>query len=204
MAGSEVVDLGKASPIKTTSTNGATIKQVDISAPTGNGSTTPDFPGPAAHAPTECTDQDTHYDKQLVDTTIPAPLGKVYSMMFGPTSGVVMRKFLLDDQKSGDLQMEDDKKGLGEENKTFSYSFIKPLGAAIGPKQTKCIVNQTMDFFDLTKAVSVTCSTQTPDVPSGNIFLTKTKYCLMWGPSNSTRLVMNCTIEWQGKSWLRG
>jgi len=185
--------------------NGASSKAVEAQdSAVGGAGGAPDFPGPATHAPTECTDQDSHYDKQVMDTTVPAPLGKVYSMMFGPASGTVMRKFLLDDQKSGDLQMEDDKKGMGDEVKTSTYSFIKPLGGSIGPKQTKCIVTQTLDTFDLEKAVSVTCSTQTPDVPSGNSFVTKTKYCLMWGPGNSTKLLMNCTVEWSGKSWLKG
>jgi hypothetical protein len=26
----------------------------------------------------------------------------------------------------------------------------------------------------------------------------------MWGPGNSTRIIANCTIEWTGKSWLKG
>ncbi|KAL2355796.1 hypothetical protein BJ546DRAFT_1036637 [Cryomyces antarcticus] len=163
-----------------------------------------DFPGPPMHAPTECSDQDSHYDKLLTDTLIPAPLGKVYSMMFGPASGAFVRKWLVEDQKSTDLQLEDDKKGLGDDTRTLSYSFIKPLNAPIGPKQTKCIVTCNLEAFDLEKAVTVLCSTQTPDVPSGNIFTTKTKYCLMWGSGNSTRLIMTCTVEWTGKSWLKG
>lgn len=163
-----------------------------------------DFPGPSVHSPTECADQDNHFEKEVVDTTIPAPLGRVYDMMFGPKSGVVMKRFLVDDQNSRELELEDDKIGMGETIKTFAYSYIKPLNSSIGPKQTKCLVTQTLDSFDLEKAISVTCSTQTPDVPSGNMFVTKTKYCLMWGPGNSTRFIMNSTVEWSGKSWLKG
>ncbi|KAF1847529.1 GRAM domain-containing protein [Cucurbitaria berberidis CBS 394.84] len=182
-AGSETVEAAKAA------TSGATTGQ--------------DFPGSTSHAPTECGDADQHYDKLLIDTTIPAPLGKVYSLMFGPASGVFMRKWLVEDQKSSDLQMEDDKKGLGEDRKSFSYSYIKPLSAPVGPRQTKCNISMALEQFDLEKVVSVQCSTGTPDVPSGNIFLTKTRYCLMWGPGNSTRLIMTFTVEWNGKSWLR-
>jgi hypothetical protein len=163
-----------------------------------------DFPGPATHGPTECGDNDQHYDKLLIDTTIPAPLGKVYSLMFGPASGVFMRKWLIEDQKSTDLQMEDDKKGLGEDKKSFNFSYIKPLFAPVGPRQTKCNIAMTLEQYDLEKAATVLCSTGTPDVPSGGIFLTKTRYCLMWGPNNSTRLIMTFTVEWSGKSWLRG
>lgn len=163
-----------------------------------------DFPGTTTHGATECGDNDQHYDKLLIDTTIPAPLGKVYSLMFGPASGVFMRKWLIDDQKSMDLQMEDDKKGLGDDKKTFNYSYIKPLSAPVGPRQTKCNIAMTLEQYDLDKVVTVLCSTGTPDVPSGSIFLTKTRYCLMWGPDNSTRLIMTFTVEWSGKSWLRG
>ena len=163
-----------------------------------------DFPGPATHAPTECTDGATHYDKVLQDEVIPAPLGKVYSMVFGPASGGFMGKWLLDDQKVLDLQMEDDKKGLSEQVKSRTFSYIKPLNASIGPKQTKCICTETMDIFDLEKAISVTVATQTPDVPSGNVFSVKTKYCLTWASGNSTKILMSCAIEWTGKSWLKG
>lgn len=163
-----------------------------------------DFPGPATHPPTECGDADTHYEKVLKDDVVPAPLGKVFSMTFGPASGGFMSKWLLDEMKVMDLQMEDDKKGLSEENKSRTYSYIKPLYASIGPKQTKCIVTETLDAIDLEKAVSITSSTQTPDVPSGNVFIVKTRCCLMWASGNSTRILMSCTIEWSGKSWLKG
>ena len=115
-----------------------------------------------------------------------------------------MAKWLLDEIKVTDLTMEDDKKGLSEETRTRNYSYIKPLNSSIGPKSTKCVVTETLDSFDLEKAVSVTQSTQTPDVPSGNLFATKTHFCLMWAPGNATRLVINFTIEWTGKSWLKG
>lgn len=162
-----------------------------------------DFPGPATHAPTECTDVDTHYDKLLKDEVIPAPLGKVYSMVFGPASGGFMSKWLLDEIKVTELQMED-RTGLSEDNKTRTFSYIKPLYASIGPKSTKCIITEVLDFIDLERSISVTSTTQTPDVPSGNVFSTKTKSCFMWAPGNSTRMIMNCTIEWTGKSWLKG
>ena len=171
---------------------------------TAAGAASTDFPGPATHAPTECSDRDTHYDKVINDEVIPAPLGKVYSMIFGPASGGFMTRWLLDEQKVQDLQMEDNKKGLSEESRTRTFSYIKPLYASIGPKQTKCLISETMDAFDLEKAVSITSTTQTPDVPSGNVFSVKTKYCLTWAPGNGTRLVMNCGIEWTAKSWLKG
>ena len=167
-------------------------------------SATAEFPGPTTHAPTECGDSDTHYEKVLKDEVIQAPLGKIYSMMFGAASGGFISKWMIDELKVTELQMEDDKKGLTEEKPTRFYSYIKPLYAAIGPKTTKCLSTENLDFLDLEKSVSVTISTQTPDVPSGNVFSVKTRYCLMWAPNNSTRVLINCAVEWTGKSWLKG
>jgi hypothetical protein len=210
IAGSEVGSAAGDIPRKVSGAvaqavgGGGEVAEVTKASTNGGTTTAQDFPGSASHAPTECGDSDQHYDKLLIDTTIPAPLGKVYSLMFGPASGAFMRKWLVDDQKSLDLQMEDDKKGLGEEVKSFNYSYIKPLNAPVGPRQTKCNIAMNLEQYDLEKAVSVLCSTATPDVPNGSIFLTKTRYCLMWGPGNSTRLIMTFTVEWSGKSWLKG
>lgn len=213
--GSEGHDTAIKSPARKSSTMGVLIGNAAGGVPAiGEGkaaekaasavAASADFPGPATHSPTECNDVDTHFDKVVKDEVIPAPLGKVYSMVFGAASGGFMTRWFIDDQKFMDLVMEDDKKGLSEDNRTRSYSYIKPLYGAIGPKQTKCITTEYLDFIDLEKAVSVSVVTQTPDVPSGNLFSTKTKYCLTWAPGNSTRLFVNCTIEWTAKSWLKG
>ncbi|KAI9044315.1 GRAM domain containing [Aspergillus affinis] len=175
----------------------------DAKGKSGDGDGDTDFPGPATHTPTEYTDPSGQYDKVIKDEVIPAPLGKVYSYIFGPASTTFMPKFLVDNQKSGELQFEIDKGGLSNDKKTRNYSYIKPLNGSIGPKQTKCISTETLDFFDLEKAVLVTLSTQTPDVPSGNVFSTMTKYLFTWAPNNQTRFLMTCTIEWTGKSWLK-
>jgi hypothetical protein len=163
-----------------------------------------DFPGPATHAPTEYTEADGQYEKVIKDEIIPAPLGKVYSLVFGPASGEFITKFLVENQKSGELQFEGTAKGLTNESRIRKYSYIKPLSGSIGPKQTKCISTENLDFLDLEKAVLVTLSTQTPDVPSGNVFATKTKYLFTWAAGNQTRFLMTCNIEWTGKSWLKG
>ncbi|KAF4332787.1 GRAM domain protein [Fusarium beomiforme] len=162
-----------------------------------------DFPGPATHAPTECGDTASHYDRVVGDDIIPAPLGKVYNLMFGPASVTFMSNWLSGEQKCLELQMED-KKGLTLDNRSRTFSYIKPLYGSIGPKQTKTITSETLETLDLEKSVNLTCSTQTPDVPSGNVFAVKTRYCLSWAENNATRVQMNCTIEWSGKSWLKG
>ncbi|KAK2786500.1 hypothetical protein FQN52_007806 [Onygenales sp. PD_12] len=176
----------------------ATEKGASASSPFGQ------FPGPPTHLPTEFTDPSGHYERVLKDEIIPAPLGRVFTLVFGPASGAFMTRFLLDDQKVTELQFEDDKKGLSMENKTRSYTYIKPLHGSIGPRQTRCNSTENLDFLDLEKAVLVTLNTQTPDVPSGNVFSVKTKYLFTWAENNATRFYMTCTIEWTGKSWLKG
>lgn len=174
------------------------VKEAVGAAPGGN-----DFPGPATHAPTDCGDSDTHYDRVVGDDVIPAPLGKVYNLLFGPASVTWMTKWLTVEAKCTELTMED-KKGLTLDNKSRYFTYIKPLNGAIGPKQTKCLVTETLDHLDFEKAINFSVTTQTPDVPNGNIFSVKTKYCLTWADNNSTRVQSNCTIEWTGKSWLKG
>jgi hypothetical protein len=182
--------------------NGETLPGEKAAAAAADAAT--DFPGPVTHAPTDCSDSATHFEKIIKDEIIPAPLGKIYSMLYGSASGIFVSKYLNEECKVTDLVFEDDKKGLSNDNKIRQYTYIKPLGGSIGPKQTKCITTETLDAFDLEKAVSVTCTTQTPDVPSGSAFSVKTRYCLSWAPNNATRLQMNCGIEWTAKSWLKG
>ncbi|KAK4502643.1 hypothetical protein PRZ48_006069 [Zasmidium cellare] len=210
LAGSEGGDLSlsrktSAAPLSSPPTNGLGSRGLESAdAVVTAAALSSEFPGAPTHEPTQCTESAEHYDRPLTDTTIPAPLGKVYSMMFGPASGAFMKKWLVEDQKSRDLNYTDDKTGLDNDHREFTFDYIKPINAPVGPKQTKCITTNTLKAFDLEKSVSVDCSTSTPDVPSGNVFTVKTRYCLMWGPSNSTRMIATCTVEWTGKSWLKG
>lgn len=190
-------------PSGTTNPAGATPEQPSGEVFPTTAGVAADFPGPATHAPTDCGDSATHYDRVVADEIVPAPLGQVYNKLFGPESVTWMTKWLQVDQKCTELQMED-KKGLTQENKTRTFSYIKPLNGSFGPRSTKCIVTETLDQLDLEKAVSISCSTLTPDVPSGNVFSTKTKYCLTWAENNSTRFQASCTVEWTGKSWIKG
>ncbi|RDW78708.1 GRAM and VASt domain-containing protein [Aspergillus mulundensis] len=187
-----------------TLSSGATPNGVSKGTKGGNGDADGDFPGPHTHPPSQYDGPEGQYDRVIKDETIPAPLGKVYSYVFGPASVSFVPKFLVDNQKCGELEFNCEKTGLTNENRTRKYSYIKPLNGSIGPKQTKCISTEQLDFLDLEKAVLVTLSTQTPDVPSGNVFTTKTKYLFTWAANHQTRFLMTCTIEWSGKSWLKG
>ncbi|KAF8477370.1 hypothetical protein BDZ91DRAFT_709138 [Kalaharituber pfeilii] len=172
---------------------------------------TQDFPGPVTHSATDCGDHELHYERQVCDEYLPGPLGKVYSLLFGPQSHDFLTRFL-EDQKVLDLSIPNNAEWTTDVNgkKTRAYSYIRPLPGGIGPKQTKCICNEQLEQMDMEKSVSVLVTTQTPDVPSGNQFCVKTRYCLTWGDGSTTgsaaetHMVLNCTVEWSGKSWLKG
>jgi hypothetical protein len=209
VAGSDVIDMQKSMARKVsnqlaTGPNGANSKAADVTGATVGTAGTGEFPGPPTHEPTDCGDSSTHCEKPLMEAIIPAPLGKVFSLVFGPQSTTFMRRFLVDEEKCTELQQLEEGGALSNDHKSRTFNYIKPLGGAIGPRQTKCIITETLEQLDLQKAVSVMCSTQTPDVPSGSSFVTKTKYCLMWAPNNGTKLIMTYNVEWSGKSWLKG
>ncbi|KAI5818727.1 hypothetical protein BZA77DRAFT_243194 [Pyronema omphalodes] len=165
----------------------------------------PDFPGPKTHGATSCGDDDKHYDKQLCDEVLQAPLGRVYSVLFGPASYPFISQLLSEEEKVLDLQIPNNGEWSevdGKKQRTLNY--VKPLPGGIGPSKTKCIVTEVIDHNDLESHVSVGVTTQTPDVPSGGVFSVKTRYCLMWAEGNATRLIATCTVEWTGKSWIKG
>jgi hypothetical protein len=182
--------------------NGAGAAAADSTDAGGAGA---EFPGPKTHAPTSCDDNDKHYDKPLCDEVLPAPIGRIYSLIFGTASYPFLTTLLTDEEKVLELAIPNNGEWAevdGKKQRNFSY--VKPLAGGIGPSKTRCLITETIDHFDLENHVSVTVSTQTPDVPSGGVFSVKTRYCLMWGEGNGTRIISNCTVEWTGKSWIKG
>jgi len=83
-------------------------------------------------------------------------------------------------------------------------SYIKPLNASIGPRQTKCELSDEIVNCDFDDYVSTMTTTRTPDVPSGNVFSVKTRTCIMWASNVSSRVVVTTQVEWTGRSFIRG
>lgn len=82
-------------------------------------------------------------------------------------------------------------------------SYIKPLGGAIGPKQTKCLIAQEILHQDLEKYITVLTTTYTPDVPSGSSFSCKTLTCISWAGKGKVRVVVTVQVEFTKSSWLK-
>lgn len=96
--------------------------------------------------------------------------------------------------------------GLDPETKLLSrnFSYIKPLAnVGVGPKQTKCELKDETLHCDFEDYIVTLTTTRTPDVPSGGAFSVKTRTCLMWASSSSTRVLVTTQVEWTGRSFIK-
>ncbi|KAK4048573.1 hypothetical protein OIO90_005743 [Microbotryomycetes sp. JL221] len=137
-----------------------------------------------------------------MDTMFPSSPEKIYNLMF--TSGF-MKQFWTDNQKLTEIEMSDwAPQASGSNLLARSISYIKPLTAPIGPKQTKCVIldeNAHVDFDDF---VCVITTTRTPDVPSGTAFAVKTRTSMTWAKNNSCRVRVTTGVEWSKSSFIKG
>ncbi|KAM9919262.1 hypothetical protein OXX59_008077 [Metschnikowia pulcherrima] len=157
-------------------------------------------PGPSSHAPTSFDHEKADNEVEIMQHTFNAPLGVVYNMLFGPDNSTFVR--VLEDGKNFDISKEKLTE-LNLSHKQREYSYTKPLGGAIGPKQTKCNITETLLQYDFASYCEVEQITKTPDVPSGNSFKVKTRIYLSWGPKNSTKMTVYTSVEWSAKSWIK-
>jgi hypothetical protein len=85
-----------------------------------------------------------------------------------------------------------------------NMSYIKPLYASLGPKQTKCEIRDETVHIDFDDYVSTLTTTRTPDVPSGGVFSVKTRTCIMWASPLTTKIIVSTQVEWTGRSFIKG
>lgn len=158
-------------------------------------------PGPATHEPTSNGYVKDANDVDIIEHTFKAPLGVVFTILFGSDNSHFVK--ILKSQKNFDIETSKIT-GLSTTNKERNYSYIKPLSGSIGPKQTKCLVTDTLKVCDFSKAVEVEQTTSTPDVPSGNSFKVLTKIFFNWGSNNCTKMKVVTVVEWSARSWIKG
>ena len=89
------------------------------------------------------------------------------------------------------------------------YSYIKKLNYSIGPKSTKCEVEQTIVRYD-EECIEWVSTTKSLNVPNGNLFQVKTRFLFWWnqpdpeiGTSVGCHMRISYWIEWSGRSWLK-
>ncbi|SMN18426.1 similar to Saccharomyces cerevisiae YHR080C Protein of unknown function that may interact with ribosomes [Maudiozyma saulgeensis] len=155
--------------------------------------------GLSKHEPTTASFTPDSSDKNIYDSTIPAPLGKVINILFGENTTYL--ETILKEQGNYDLsKIPTDL--ISTKNRDYSYT--KPLSGSIGPSKTKCLVSEKLDVYDLDGYVQVTQITKNPDVPSGNAFVSCTTFVLSWDKNNCTRMTVYVRVDWSGKSWIKG
>lgn len=89
------------------------------------------------------------------------------------------------------------------------YSYVKKLNYSIGPKSTKCEVEETIVRYD-EECIEWVSTTKSLNVPNGNLFQIKTRFLIWWnkpdleiGTSIGCRMRISYWIEWSGRSWLK-
>ncbi|KAG7864276.1 hypothetical protein KL919_000304 [Ogataea angusta] len=157
------------------------------------------YDGPLQHEPTSNAYSSESGDVEIVNDMIPAPVGAVYSLLFGHDTTFL--KNLLKTQKNTDIS---EIPAFDETTKKRTYSYTKPLNGPVGPKQTKCNVEEEIERCDPSSSCLVTQITDTPDVPSGNSFRVKTRIYLSWGENNCCKIYIVTSVVWSGKSWIKG
>lgn len=158
-------------------------------------------PGPAKHAPTSFDHSKGSNDVLIIEKKFNAPLGVIFNMLYGPDNSSYVK--ILEAQKNFNIT-KDKITGLSKEQAERSYLYTKPLSGPIGPKQTKCLISESLEQFDLSSYCEVLQVTQTPDVPLGNSFKIKTLLYFNWAESNTTQMTVYTSIEWSAKSWIKG
>lgn len=137
----------------------------------------------------------------LARVNLNCPPGVLYEFLFG--SNFTMLNEFLRTQDSRDFSDVSEYETNADKKKERHYEYIKDLNYSVGPKQTRCIVTETIEHYDTDGYINVVNTTQTPDVPSGNAFCVKTRYIMTWGKGNTTDLVISYWVHWTGSSWMK-
>ncbi|KAH9885421.1 hypothetical protein C8Q73DRAFT_749210 [Cubamyces lactineus] len=149
----------------------------------------------------DCGKAGQHYSETAMEAIFPGTPEKIYNLMF--TSGFI-KDFMRDTQKLIDIQISD---WMPTENPKLlarNMTYIKPLNASIGPKQTKCELRDETVCCDFDNYVCMLTTTRTPEVPSGGVFSVKTRTCITWASNVTTRVLVTTQVEWTGRSFIKG
>ncbi|KAI0370045.1 hypothetical protein BV20DRAFT_967034 [Pilatotrama ljubarskyi] len=166
-----------------------------------NGATTVARPMKQKVTQCECGKAGQHYTETAMEATFPGTPEKIYNLMF--TSGFI-KDFMREGQKLIDIQISDWMPTENPQLLARNMSYIKPLNGSIGPKQTKCEIRDETVFCDFDKYVTMVTTTRTPEVPSGGVFSVKTRTCITWASSVTTKVLVTTQVEWSGRSFIKG
>ncbi|EIW63829.1 uncharacterized protein TRAVEDRAFT_109519 [Trametes versicolor FP-101664 SS1] len=150
----------------------------------------------------ECGRAGQHYSETAMEAIFPGTPEKIYNLMF--TSGFIKDFMRIDQKLIADVQISDWMPMDNPKLLARNMSYIKPLNGSIGPKQTKCELRDETAFCDFDQYVTMLTTTRTPEVPSGGVFSVKTRTCITWASSVTTRVLVTTQVEWTGRSFIKG
>ncbi|GAA6017417.1 hypothetical protein JCM11491_006651 [Sporobolomyces phaffii] len=142
------------------------------------------------------------YKNEALDCILPTSPDKAYELFFANEG--FLKKFLEEKEKlleveigpwkavDGAAASDDDDHALKERD----MSYLKPLNAPVGPKQTHCHIHDKNDQMDPETAISNVTVTKTPDVPSGDNFSTVTRSTFTWAEGGGTHVRVTTEVEW--------
>lgn len=152
----------------------------------------------------DCDEKGAHLKEVVMDDVFDATPHQLFDLLFVSD---FLERFFVDNQHLqevdiGEWNSEDKTKEEAEAARKVTY--VKPLNASIGPKQTRCMITDEQLHIDFDKFCTTLTTTRTPDVPNGNNFLVLTRMCFTWAEGSRTRLYVTCAVEWSGRSMIKG
>ncbi|GAA6049125.1 hypothetical protein JCM3770_003898 [Rhodotorula araucariae] len=147
--------------------------------------------GDSAHAPT--TYDGPEFKNVALDAVLPTSPAKAYKLFF--TDAEFLRVFMEEKEglKEVDIGAWRPVTGACEER---DLSYLKPLNAPVGPKQTHCNIHDLNEYVDEEAYISNLTTTKTPDVPSGDNFATVTRTVFTWAPGGGCHVRVTTEVEW--------
>ena len=116
---------------------------------------------PDSHAPTEPNIKKDKDDSIIRENeNISAPLGTVVQLLFGSNTEY-MQKIITRDKNNVNLETIPNFTPSLVEGASRSYEYTKKLNNSIGPKQTKCLLTETIEHIDISSYVLVIQTTRT-------------------------------------------
>ncbi|BGP41576.1 hypothetical protein JCM10449v2_005567 [Rhodotorula kratochvilovae] len=147
--------------------------------------------GDSAHAPTSYDGAE--FKNVALDAVLPTSPKRAYELFFANAD--FLRAFMEEKEglKEVDIGAWRPFAGTCEER---DLSYLKPLNAPVGPKQTHCFIHDLNEHVDEETYIANLTTTKTPDVPSGDNFSTVTRTVFTWAQGGGCHVRVTTEVAW--------
>ncbi|GAV29076.1 hypothetical protein PMKS-002555 [Pichia membranifaciens] len=157
------------------------------------------FPGPRKHSPSKHElDKNKMNGTIVLDKEIDLPLGLLYDIFFGKDITFHKNMMVMNDGLNFT-----DYSGFEKQGSERKFEYDKKLNYPIGPSSTRVYCTERLEHLDFNDYIEILNISKTPNVPSGSAFDCRTRYMMLWGEENRTRLVISFSLNWTGSSWFK-